>query len=110
MGRGFRLLSLVPLIGTGLQGLIGAFVVWLHLHPGLVSPHFLISPVLVAVATVLLVRLYEGNGPIRLVVPRPLVAVFAIMAAAGFTVLVQIGRASCRGRGPGRVAAAGEEG
>ncbi|HJB11662.1 MAG TPA: COX15/CtaA family protein [Candidatus Brachybacterium merdavium] len=87
-GRGFRLLSLVPLIGTGLQGLIGAFVVWLHLHPGLVSPHFLISPVLVAVATVLLVRLYEGNGPIRLVVPRPLVAVFAIMAAAGFTVLV----------------------
>lgn len=87
-GRSFRWLSLVPLIGTGLQGLIGAFVVWLHLHPGLVSPHFLISPVLVAVSTVLLVRAYEGNWPLRLAAPRPLLLVFAFMAAAGFSVLV----------------------
>src|SRR5699024_11957167 len=79
-GRGFRLLSLVPRIGTGLQGLIGAFVVWLHLHPGLVSPHFLISPVLVAVATVLLLRLYEGNAPIHLVLPVPPGARVSMMA------------------------------
>src|SRR5699024_2816847 len=45
-GVGFRRLALVPLIGTALQALLGAFVVWLDLHPGLVSPHFLISPLL----------------------------------------------------------------
>lgn len=87
-GPSFRWLTLVPLVGTGLQGLIGAFVVWLHLHPGLVSPHFIISPLLVAVSTVLLVRVHDGNWPLRLVVPRPLALVFAIMAAAAFTIMV----------------------
>lgn len=87
-GRAFRWLSLVPVVGTALQGLIGAFVVWLHLHPGLVSPHFLISIVLVAVSTVLLVRLYEGISPLRLPAPRSMLGVFAVMAAAGVSVLV----------------------
>lgn len=87
-GRGFRMLAWVPLIGTGLQALIGAFVVWFDLHPGLVSPHFLISPVLGAVSTVLLVRLHDGDGAMRRVVPRPAVGVYAALAAVGFTVLI----------------------
>ena len=87
-GRTFRWLSLAPLIGTGVQGLIGAFVVWFHLHPGLVSPHFLISPVLVAVSTVLLVRLYEGDGPARPVAPRPMLGTFGVLAASGFGILI----------------------
>ena len=77
-----------PLIGTALQAIIGAFVVRLDLHPGLVSPHFLISPVIVAASTVLVVRLYEGDGTARRTVPWSTVALYAAIAALGFTVLV----------------------
>lgn len=87
-GVGFRRLAWVPLIGTLLQALIGAFVVWMDLHPGLVSPHFLISPVLVAISTVLLVRLYDGDGPLRLVVPKQTLGIFVPLALVGFAVLV----------------------
>lgn len=87
-GAGFRRLALVPLIGTFLQAIIGAFVVWFDLHPGLVSPHFLISPLLTAVSMVLLVRLHDGDGAVRLAVPGRAVALFVPLAAMGFTVLV----------------------
>ena len=87
-GVGFRRLAWVPLIGTALQAIIGAFVVRLDLHPGLVSPHFLISPVIVAASTVLVVRLYEGDGTARRTVPWSTVALYAAIAALGFTVLV----------------------
>ncbi|WP_394214704.1 heme A synthase [Brachybacterium vulturis] len=87
-GPGFRRLAWVPLIGTALQAMIGAFVVWLDLHPGLVSPHFLISPLLGAVSMVLLVRLYDGDGRMRLAVPARAMRVFVPLAAVGFVVLV----------------------
>lgn len=87
-GRGFRLLAWVPLIGTGLQAAIGAFVVWFDLHPGLVSPHFLISPLLGAISMVLLVRLYDGDSHVRLAVPRWFLALYVPLAVAGFVVLV----------------------
>lgn len=87
-GGSFALLAWLPLIGTALQALIGAFVVWLHLHPGIVSPHFLISPVLVAISTVLVARLYEGDGKGRRIVPRAVLALFAVFAVVGFVVLV----------------------
>lgn len=87
-GVGFRRLAWVPLIGTALQAIIGAFVVWMDLHPGLVSPHFLISPILVAASTVLVVRLHEGDGSVRRVVPWPTIGLFGAIAAVGFTVLV----------------------
>lgn len=87
-GASFRALTWVPLIGTAVQALVGAFVVWLHLHPGLVSPHFLISPVLAAVSAVLLVRLYDGDGRTRLAVPRRAMTVFVPLAVVGFVVLV----------------------
>ncbi|MBB5831589.1 COX15/CtaA family protein [Brachybacterium aquaticum] len=87
-GRGFRMLAWVPLIGTALQALIGAFVVWLDLHPGLVSPHFLISPVIGALSTVLLVRLYDGDGRVRLAVPGKVLGLYVALAVVGFVVLV----------------------
>lgn len=87
-GVGFRRLAWVPLIGTALQAMIGAFVVWFDLHPGLVSPHFLISPLLGAVSMVLLVRLYDGDGRRRLAVPARAVTVFVPLAVAGLLVLV----------------------
>ncbi|MGP9537113.1 COX15/CtaA family protein [Brachybacterium sp. AOP43-C2-M15] len=87
-GRGFRVLACVPLIGTAVQAVVGAFVVWFDLHPGLVSPHFLISPLLCAVSMVLLVRLYDGDGRTRLAVPARAAAVFVPLAAVGFVILV----------------------
>ena len=87
-GRGFRMLAWVPLIGTAAQALIGAFVVWFDLHPGIVSPHFLISPVLGALSTVLLVRLYDGDSHVRLAVPPRLLGLYVPLAAEGFVVLV----------------------
>ena len=87
-GAGFLRLAWAPLIGTALQAIIGMLVVKLHLHPGLVSPHFLISPVIVAFSTILLVRLYEGDGRARAAVPRPLLWLFGMFAVTGFVVLV----------------------
>lgn len=87
-GAGFRRLAWVPLIGTAVQAMIGAFVVWFDLHPGLVSPHFLISPLLGAASMVLLVRLYDGDGRVRLAVPARAMTVFVPLAAVGFVVLV----------------------
>ena len=87
-GRSFRVLTWVPLIGTALQALIGAFVVWMDLHPGLVSPHFLISPVLAATSAVLLARLYDGDGRTRLAVPRTAMTLFVPLAVVGFVVLL----------------------
>lgn len=87
-GSGFLLLAALPLVGTGIQAILGAVVVWLHLHPGAVSPHFLVSPILVAISAVLVVRLYGGDGARRPRVPAALRWMFAAMAALGFAVLV----------------------
>ncbi len=87
-GPGFMKLAWVPLIGTGIQALLGAVVVWMDLHPGVVSPHFLVSPVIVALSTILVVRMYEGPGQRRLTVPSALLWLFIVFAAVGFIVMV----------------------
>ncbi|GAA4527845.1 COX15/CtaA family protein [Brachybacterium paraconglomeratum] len=87
-GAGFRRLAWVPLIGTAVQAIVGMVVVFADLHPGIVSPHFLISPLLAAVSMVLLVRLYDGDGATRLAVPVRALQVFVPLAAVGFVVLL----------------------
>lgn len=87
-GAGFRRLAWVPLIGTAVQAIVGMVVVFADLHPGVVSPHFLISPLLGAVSMVLLVRLYDGDGRVRLAVPARVLAVFVPLAVVGFVVMV----------------------
>lgn len=64
----FRLLGLVPVVGVGVQAVVGGLTVIWQLHPAWVSGHFLISMLLVAASTALLVRNREGDGP-----PVPLV-------------------------------------
>ncbi|WP_052367068.1 COX15/CtaA family protein [Paraoerskovia marina] len=66
--RAYRLLGLVPLVGVVAQALLGGILVLLHLHPGLVSLHFVISACLVAVSALLLHRSGEGDAPPRRVV------------------------------------------
>lgn len=65
----FRLLGLVPLVGVVAQAVVGGLTVLVALHPAVVGSHFLLSMVLVAASTLLLVRYGEGDGA-----PRPLVS------------------------------------
>lgn len=58
----YRLLGLAPLLGVAAQAVVGGVIVLLHLHPGWVSAHFLVSAGLVAVSAVLLYRSDEGDG------------------------------------------------
>lgn len=53
----------IVLGGVLLQALIGAFVVWLHLHANLVGFHYLLSIVLVGVATALVLRAWRSRAP-----------------------------------------------
>lgn len=88
-GSSLRWLSLVPLIGTAVQAIVGMVVVHADLHPGVVSPHFLISPILVAVSTVLLFRLYDGDAPRRRsLVPGAMHWMSGALAVIGFAILV----------------------
>ena len=66
--KAYRVLGTVPLVGVIAQALIGGVVVLLHLHPATVSLHFLVSMVLIAASTVLLIRHREGDGERALVV------------------------------------------
>ncbi len=59
----YRVLGALPLLGVAAQAVIGGVIVLLHLHPGWVSVHFLVSAALVAVSLLLLHRSGEGDGP-----------------------------------------------
>lgn len=58
----FRLLGLAPLVGVAAQAVIGGLTVRGGLHPAIVGSHFLVSMVLVAASTALLLRHREGDG------------------------------------------------
>lgn len=97
-GRGYRWLGAVPLLGVVAQALIGGLVVLLHLHPATVSLHFLVSMVLVAVSTALLVRHREPDGA-----ARPLVSVTSrrlTCALAVVSVVVVVLGSVTTGAGP----------
>ncbi|MGY5764413.1 COX15/CtaA family protein [Brachybacterium sp. DNPG3] len=88
-GRSMFWLALTPLIGTAVQAIVGMVVVYADLHPGAVSPHFLISPILVALSTLLVHRLYDGDEPRRRsLVPGALHWMTWVMSGVGFLILV----------------------
>jgi cytochrome c oxidase assembly protein subunit 15 len=66
----YRALAWVPLGGVLLQAVLGGITVLVDLHPAVVASHFLVSMVLVAASSWLLVRTDEGDGPALLGVPR----------------------------------------
>lgn len=88
-GRSMLWFALTPLIGTAVQAIVGMVVVYADLHPGVVSPHFLISPILVALSTILVHRLYDGDADRRRsLVPAALHWMTWVMAVIGFAILV----------------------
>ena len=81
---GTLLLAVLLLAGIPVQAVIGGVTVLTHLDPWVVTIHFVASSLLVAVATVLVLRTRRGAvaGPRDWAVPQPLRALAAVLAAA----------------------------
>jgi cytochrome c oxidase assembly protein subunit 15 len=85
--RDLRSLALISVLGIPAQALLGGVTVLTKLNPWTVAAHFLLSSVLVAVATMLWLRSREpGVG--QLVVRPPLLGLVRGVAAATAAVLV----------------------
>jgi cytochrome c oxidase assembly protein subunit 15 len=83
-----RRLAWVPLAGIVLQAVVGGVTVLFDLHPAVVGSHMLISLVLVAVSTYLLVRLRSADGLVVALAPPALrwwPAALAVLAAVVVT-------------------------
>nr|WP_196791014.1 COX15/CtaA family protein [Motilibacter aurantiacus] len=78
-------IALALFLGIPLQAVIGGITVLTKLNPWVVMLHFLLSMVLVGLATLLVQRADEGDGPARLVVHPMLhrlgLAILAVTAA-----------------------------
>lgn len=88
--RGLRLPAWLLFAGIVVQAVVGGISVRVDLNPFVVSVHFLVSAILVAVSTYLLVRLREGDDPPRLLV-HPLVLRAAWVAAALAAIVIVLG-------------------
>jgi cytochrome c oxidase assembly protein subunit 15 len=84
--RDVRALSLALFLGIPTQAVIGGITVLTDLNPWTVMLHFLCSMALVGLATVLVRRTREGDGPPRIVVPALLrwlaIGQLAVLAVA----------------------------
>lgn len=86
--RSLRRLGTAPLVGTVLQAALGGVTVLTALHPATVAAHFLLSAVLIAVSTVLLVRLREPDGPAVSTVVAPVRRLVVALVAVGAVAVV----------------------
>ena len=86
--RRLRLLGAAPLVGVVVQAGIGGITVLTHLTPWTVMLHFMVSMALVAVSTVLVLRVREGDGAPRPLVHPVLRQLAAVLAALAAVVLV----------------------
>jgi cytochrome c oxidase assembly protein subunit 15 len=77
-----RGLGVLPLVLTLVQAVLGAITVRTGLNPATVMVHFLVSMVLIAVSTTLLVRYSEGDGPVRPIVRSELTWLTRLAALA----------------------------
>lgn len=86
----FRL-ALVIGLGIPFQGVIGGITVLMNLNPYIVGLHFVLSTVLVVLATVLVYRVYRGRRGVALVAPRWYVATGHLASFfVGVTIVVGI--------------------
>ncbi len=77
-----------PIVGILAQAVLGGIIVLAHLDPKTVSPHFLLSLVLVAYSSWLLHRYDVGDGHPMLAVPRVLYRLVQVTAVAAGVVMV----------------------
>ncbi|MCU1545904.1 MAG: heme synthase [Homoserinimonas sp.] len=84
-------LSLALGLGIPFQGVIGGITVLTNLNPYVVGLHFVLSTILVVLATILVWRVYNGNAQRHTIAPGWLVTVtIAACAFVGITVLVGV--------------------
>lgn len=91
-------LALVGPVGVLFQAVWGGMTVRLGLVWWTVAPHLLVSLVLVFFAALVVVRLGESDGPVRLLVPRPLAAL--CWATAGVFAAVTVSGSIVTATGP----------
>lgn len=88
---GLKKLAFLPLAGVIFQAVLGGVTVLLHLHPGVVGVHFLVSAALVWGSAYLLDRLREGDGaPNPILAPSGWKALWLRAVPATFAVLTAI--------------------
>ncbi|QIM16503.1 heme A synthase [Leucobacter insecticola] len=80
-------LTVVPTLSVLVQAVVGGIVVWSGLNPYLVGLHFFASLVLVVLAALLVLRVYTGPGPRRLVASAPLLQMAWLATIFGFVVV-----------------------
>ncbi|GGE89336.1 COX15/CtaA family protein [Mycetocola zhadangensis] len=68
--RDLFILTLIPACSVLFQAVVGGITVLSGLNPYVVGLHFVLSVVLVALGSVLVYRVYHGNGDRTLAVPR----------------------------------------
>ncbi|MGW4464229.1 COX15/CtaA family protein [Micromonospora sp. NPDC004704] len=69
--RSLVLLAGAVLLGIAAQAVIGGITVRMHLNPGVVGVHFIVSMLLLLSTYAFWRRVGEEDGPVRLTVPRP---------------------------------------
>lgn len=77
-----------PLLGIVAQAVVGGIVVLAKLDPRTVSPHFLLSVVLVGISAWLVYRYREGDGPEEPTVPAAARRLAHVCAAIGGVVMI----------------------
>lgn len=85
--RADRVWGWVPIVGVVVQAVVGGITVLVDLHPAVVGSHFMLSMVLVAASTWVLVRTREPDGPVVPVVGSRTHLLAGALALAGVVVL-----------------------
>ena len=80
-------LSFLPLLGVVAQAVLGGITVLTGLNPATVAAHFLLSMVIVAISTLLLHRVSEGDAPPTPVVRQEVGLLARVTVALGAVVL-----------------------
>jgi cytochrome c oxidase assembly protein subunit 15 len=88
--RRYVVLSLMMPVGFVMQAVMGGITVLLKLVWWSVCLHFLLSPILVWLAVLIVYAVSEGDGPARPLLPKPLRGLLAVMAL-DLTALVMAG-------------------
>ncbi|MFI6757639.1 heme A synthase [Micromonospora sp. NPDC050417] len=89
--RSLVLLAGSVLLGVAAQAVIGGITVRMQLHPGVVGIHFVVSMLLLLSTYAFWRRVDEGDGPVRLTVPRPIRTLsWFTTAVSGAVILVGV--------------------
>jgi cytochrome c oxidase assembly protein subunit 15 len=92
------LLSAAVLLGIAAQAVIGGITVWTSLNPSVVGLHFIASIAIITAAYAFWRRIDEPDGPVRSLVPGPLLTLTWLTAAV--SAVVVLGGVLVTGSGP----------